>query len=112
MSRALILIDPELVSARLQVEEQKWATRLAQLENLIRTFEDQDHPNFQIWIRTALGPKLQEQKELIDQIQERRSFARSEAVTAQDNRGVGGLLFKLCALLRSANMLMSRQVSA
>jgi hypothetical protein len=78
VSRALILIDPELVSSRLQKEEQKWATRLAELENLIRTFEDSDQPAYSIWIRTILGPKLQEQKELIERIHERRAFAREK----------------------------------
>jgi hypothetical protein len=82
--RSLIPLDSETVHSRLQKEEQKWAMRLADLENLIRTFEDLDLPSYQAWIRNTFGPKLQEREELVQEIHALRAEARQEIEPERD----------------------------
>jgi hypothetical protein len=48
---------------------------LAELEDVIRVFEDFERPGYEAWLRLELGPQISAMEELLVRIRERRNFA-------------------------------------
>jgi hypothetical protein len=74
MSVLLIPIELESVFERIRREENVLGSRLAELEDAIRNFEDFDRPAYESWLRLELGPQISALEELYERIREKRIF--------------------------------------
>lgn len=62
---------PDLLK-RLAHQEQELARKLAELEDQVRAFEDQDRPAYESWLRLEFGPQLSVLEELYERIRVKR----------------------------------------
>jgi len=72
--RAIILIDSEPIKAKWENDLSTLRVEINKLESIIRKFEDQDRPAFQVWIRKRFGrllSKIQQTAERIAAVRQR-----------------------------------------